>query len=357
MRRITWVVAIMMCLSVFLAGCGSKNADEVVKDLDHVVGDLKSYEGSGRMTLHTSQEPLEYQVEVWYKNPHYYRIALKNQQQDITQIVLRNDEGVFVLTPHLNKMFRFQSDWPENSGQVYLFQSLVQSIVIDNDRQFSEENDAYVFDVAANYQNGSLARQKVWLSKKNYAPQHVEVSDDNANVMVVVDFNHFEFDKKFDKDSFEMQRNMTGWKLESLPAVNQSGTKQGASKQQGSAAAQTKQTSVQQQFGVIEPAYLPAGVKKHDIADMKLGENKAVMLRYAGKYNFTLVEARPDSKTVTTLQGKILDLGFTLGVVTGDTQKTLTWTYDGVEFRLSSGDLPQTEMIKVAQSVQGQIGK
>jgi hypothetical protein len=37
--------------------------------------------------------------------------------------------------------------------------------------------------------------------------------------------------------------------------------------------------------------------------------------------------------------------------------KTLSWMDQGVEFRLSTADLPQEEMIKVAQSLENQIGK
>src|SRR5687768_3569226 len=202
MRRITWTVAIVVAVALLMAGCGKKDASTVVKDLDHVVSNMGSYQGMGEMVLHTGQDPLEYQVEVWYQSPHYYRIALTNAKKDITQIVLRNDEGVFVLTPQLNKSFRFQSNWPDNQGQVYLYQTLVNSIVADSARQFAVEKDAYVFDVAANYQNSSLARQKIWLDKKDYAPQHVEISDANAKVMVVVEFTQFEFDKTFEKDAF-----------------------------------------------------------------------------------------------------------------------------------------------------------
>jgi hypothetical protein len=65
----------------------------------------------------------------------------------------------------------------------------------------------------------------------------------------------------------------------------------------------------------------------------------------------------PQAQTVTSLPGDIMDLGYTLGVVTGEDRKTLTWTYEGVEFRLSTADLPPHEMVKIAQAVQGQIGK
>ena len=52
-------------------------------------------------------------------------------QKDQSQIILRNEEGVFVLTPALNKSFRFQSDWPQNSSQAYLYESLVRDILQD----------------------------------------------------------------------------------------------------------------------------------------------------------------------------------------------------------------------------------
>ena len=106
----------VLVLSALLAACGKKDAAAVVKDLNEVVGDGK-LPGAGVMTLHTGETPQQYKVEVWHQKPSYYRIALTNAKKDVTQIVLRNDEGVFVLTPSQNKSFRFQSDWPDNQGQ------------------------------------------------------------------------------------------------------------------------------------------------------------------------------------------------------------------------------------------------
>ena len=103
MRRMTWTAAIILCFTLVLSACGTtKDAESVVKELDKVVNSMESYQGSGTMTLHTGQQPLEYKVEVSYQKPMYYRIKLTNEEKDITQIVLRNDEGVFVLTPKFN---------------------------------------------------------------------------------------------------------------------------------------------------------------------------------------------------------------------------------------------------------------
>jgi outer membrane lipoprotein-sorting protein len=381
MRRVTWMVAVVMCLALVLAGCGigKKDAGSIVKDLDHVISKADSYQASGSMILHTGSQPQEYQVEVAFSPEHFYRISLTNASKDVTQIVLRNEEGVFVLTPHLKKSFRFQSDWPENQGQVYLFQSLARSIIADKDRQFTTDNDTYVFDVAANYQNEQLSRQKIWLNKKTLAPTQVQVSDTNQNVMVQVNFTKFEFDAKFDKDYFQMERNMTSWNMQTLPTMsdvkvtdadhpaasvtdkNLSAT--GGQSDQAATGTKTDATkpnaaaSKPQSVGIIEPSYLPKDVVKQDITDMKLGEDAAVLLRYKGKYNFSMVEVRPQAKSVSLQPGDIVDLGFTIGVLTGEDKKTLTWTNDGVEFRLTTGDLPTNEMIKVAMATEGQSGK
>ena len=363
MRRITWVLAMMLCISVVLAGCGGKkDAAAVVKDLNNVVDKLQSkegsYQGSGTMTLHTGEKPQQYEVEVWYQNPSYYRISLKNAQKDITQIVLRNDDGVFVLTPSLNKSFRFQSDWPEKQGQVYLYQTLVQGILSDSTRQFIDDKDSYVFDVAANYHSQSLIRQKIWLNKDNYAPKQVQVSDSEANVVVEVKFNTFAFNAKFEKDAFDMKRNMMTMGESSIQTVTQIDEFGNEIVTELSDDIQLEPTMKELgNFGIIEPDYLPVGVTLKDTNEIADSKDHAVLLRYEGVYQFTLMEARPLDRAVSLTPGSVIDLGFTVGLLTGDEQRTLTWMDNGIEFRITSANLPVTEMIKVAASLAEKTGK
>lgn len=359
MRRITWMFAITICMTMIVTACGQKDAGSVVQDLDHVVNSLDSYKGTGKMVVHTGQEPQEYDVEVWYQKPHYYRIMLKNATKDVTQIVLRNDDGVFVLTPQMNKSFRFQSNWPENQGQVYLFQSLARSILSDKNRQFAQDNGIYVFDVLANYQNALLARQKIWLDPKSYAPKRVEVTDENGKTLIGVSFDQFEFGNKFEKDSFDMQRNMTSWHIQSLPTLVD--MLQGGSPD-GGEAVPTPTGGAEEQpqsdtLPVMEPSYMPTGVILQDMRDIDLGGLAAVMMRYSGTYNYTLVQHQPTEKTVMTWQGDPVQIGPILGVVTGEKVKVLSWTDRGIEFQLTSGDLPLEEMVNIAASVQDEMGK
>jgi len=351
-RRSIWTTVLLLAVMLVAAACGSKDAGSIVKSLDKKVGGMKSYSTSGTMTLRTGVEPQEYQVEVWYQKENYYRIALTNAKKDISQIVLKNDDGVFVLTPHLNKSFRFQSEWPKNQGQVYLYESLVESITMDNERHFTTDGDSYVFDVLANYSNASLSRQKIWLNKKTYAPQHVEIYDDNNTALVVMNFNDFKFDEEFEKDSFDMQRNMTSSRI-ALPTL---GATAGETAGEGTAD-NGGQAAVQEEVSVIEPGYIPEGVKKPRINETKLGDSMAIMLKYTGDYNYTIIETRPTDKSASYEDGKLIDLGYGFGVLVGEEKKTLTWMVNGTEFRLSSGDLPEEEMINIAISTQDITGK
>ncbi|MBB6674017.1 LolA family protein [Cohnella nanjingensis] len=386
-RRLPWILAVTLLLTAVLSGCGgSKNADSIVKDLSKVADKMESYQGSGTMTLHTGQQPQKYKVEVWYQKPKFYRIALTSESRDITQIVLRNDDGVFVLTPSLNKSYRFQSDWPENQGQVYLYQTLLHSITTDNSRQFAKEKDAYVFDVmAGSYQNGSFARQKIWLNKQDYAPQKVEVTDTNANVMVDVVFDSFQFGKKFEKSAFDMQQNMASSNGQTTDQPSPSGAADGANGANGANASpdanasdptvatpdgtadggaggkpDTAASGTDQTFSAIEPVHelLPQGVELRDSQDISLADgSQGAMLRYSGTYDFSLLETKSKDRAVSSNQGIILDLGFTLGLLSGDDTQSLAWTYDGVDYRLTTVDLPQEEMVKVAQAIVDQSGK
>src|SRR5690606_41499030 len=56
MRKIAWMLAVLLSVALFAAGCGSKNAEGVVKDLDKKLSSMESYKGIGTMQLHSRSE-------------------------------------------------------------------------------------------------------------------------------------------------------------------------------------------------------------------------------------------------------------------------------------------------------------
>ncbi|WP_108671720.1 LolA family protein [Peribacillus acanthi] len=332
MKKLLVVFAGLMLLFT-LSACGQKSQEEVVKALDEKVAEMKGYKADAKMTLQMGTEPQVYNVEVWHQDPDFYRVNLKNEKKDQSQMILRNQEGVFVLTPALNKSFRFQSEWPKNSSQAYLYESLVKDIIEDKSSTFKSTDKHYVFETKTRYQNNKmLPYQEITINKKDLTPVSVKVMDPDKNTLVTVEFSNVKFDASFEKDAFDMKKNMTGAQLE----------------------VQVMAEVKEEDFAVKYPVAELKGVTLVDEKEMDTEDGKRFVLTYDGEKSFTLIQEKTEiaqtTLTPTNVIGEPVDLGYTVGAMTAN---MITWTYDGVDYTLASQELTPEEMIDVARSVQG----
>ena len=335
-NRFLLLLAGLMVIAV-LAACGAKSQESVVKDLDGALSNLKSYKAKAEMTLQMGSDPQVYEVEIWHKEPTFYRVNLKNAEKEQSQMILRNDEGVFVLTPALNKSFRFQSNWPENSSQAYLYESLVKDILEDKEAKYTETEKHYVFETKTRYQNNQmLPLQEIKLNKKDLSPASVKVMDTDRNSLVVVEFSDVEFGAEFDKDAFDMKKNMTASQLE-VPVMADASDKE---------------------FTVKYPLAEIPGVKLTGENQLSTDKGKRVVLTYDGEKSFTLVQEKAgvmeDGTYPVSINGNPVDLGYTIGA---QSENTIRWTHLGVEYMLASSNLSPEDIVMVAKSVQGDLEK
>ncbi|QOY37781.1 DUF4367 domain-containing protein [Anaerobacillus isosaccharinicus] len=337
MKKITSVIFSCILLLGLLAACGEKTQEDIIEELGEKIKNMTGYKAEAVMTLETGKDPQSYEVEIWHKQPTYYRVALNNAKKDQSQIILRNDEGVFVLTPALNKSFRFQSDWPENNSQVYLYESLANDILMDPERTFTATDDHYIFQTKTNYANKNLQQQEITLNKKDLTPVSAKIMDVELNILVTVEFNDFQLNANFNDGDFDMDRNMTGAQLESLPAM-----------------AQESGEPLVPTF----PMYVPDGTMLNDSKEVSIDEGTRIILSYTGPKNFTLIQQKSRVQQASipmhVADGEPVDLGFTIGALSSEGQiSSLNWSYDGVDYFLASKDLDQEEMLSIARSVFG----
>ena len=135
------VILLVSILSIFLmSGCFSKKGDGLLNQFLKKVNKADNYYLTGDLEIINNEDVYSYIVEVAFRKEDQFRVELKNKTNDHEQIILKNSEGVFVLTPSLNKSFKFQSDWPYNGSQSYLLHAIVSDIENDKDKVI-EEND------------------------------------------------------------------------------------------------------------------------------------------------------------------------------------------------------------------------
>lgn len=321
-------------IMLLLAGCGAKSQEDVVKDLNRKVEEMTGYKIEAKMTLMMGTEQQEYLIDIWHSKPDFYKVHMKNAEREQSQMILRNKEGVFVLTPSLNKSFKFQSEWPNNSSQPYLYESLVQDILEDGEAKYTETEDQYVFETNTRYQyNKMLPLQEITFNKKDLSPVSLKVMDSDRNVKLTVDFAKTEFNAEFDEGSFDLNRNMTSAQME-IPVTTD---------------------PVREEFTVKVPAEEIPGTTLTDEEEIMTGNGKRVVLTYNGEKSFTLMQEQVDviqtaSMSPQMIEGDPVDLGFTIGFLT---DHSLTWIDGNVEYMIASNDLSKEEMVMLAKSVQG----
>lgn len=337
MKKALALVMTGVLMLLVLSACGQKSQADVTSALKKKMENLQGYKAQATMTLNAGEKPSTYHVDIWYKKPDFYRIHLKNSKQQISQMILKNQNGVFVLTPQLNKSYRFQSDWPKNGSQWYLYESLVADILNDPQPTFKTGEGTYTFTTKTNYRHSDLKTQKITLSQKDLKPKEVKIMNANKKVIVDMKFKSITFDPKFDNGAFDLQKNMSSAKMEQQTMAKKGG----------------KSSS----FTVLYPKNLPAKTK---LSAKKVVTNgtKQYVLQYSGSKSFTLIEQKSrawsDTAEPATVTGTPVNLDFAIGHMT---KHSISWTYDGTDFFLASKDLSQPQLVNLARSVLGRQTK
>ena len=92
------ILKILMLFGIFLlSGCGTSNANSVLKKLEDKINKANSYYLEGTMEIINHEDTYNYDVKVSYQKQDYYKIELVNNLNNHEQVILRNEDGVYVV--------------------------------------------------------------------------------------------------------------------------------------------------------------------------------------------------------------------------------------------------------------------
>ncbi len=311
-----------------LTGCGKVSKDTVVKKIDKKITNCDGYHVEANLELINNDDSYKYDVVVSYKKKDNYRVLLMNKTNNHEQIILKNKNGVYVLSPSLNKSFKFQSNWPYDNSQGYLLQSVIADLKSDKKLKMKKQKDGYVLTSKVNYKNNpSLTHQEVIIDK-NYNIKSVTVLDDNLNAQIKVVYKSIDMKAKFGKNYFSLEKNMEVSKTDDDSEV--------------------KQTLSE----AIYPMYLPQNtyLDKENVVDLE-NNGSRIILTFSGDNPFMLVEqtiAREEEMEVIPTSG---DIDLFMDGIAFTSDSSVSWISDNVEYYLVSSDLSKSELLQVARSV------
>ena len=347
------------------------------------------------MQIYNGEDVYTYDVESSYENDNY-RVSLTNQMNNHEQIILRNSDGVYVLTPSLNKSFKFQSNWPENNSQVYLLQSLLTDINKDSKIKLEEKNNKYILKTKINYSNNkNLVNQKIYMDKKlNF--EKVEVFDKTGNKQIKMIFNSIDTKASFNNKYFSTSENMKSANMKSeddKETNSKESTQNNANKQENKSSSnstneqqtQSSENNVQEnntqsddvtkdskeddrnnvsesqdnstdtQTTLLEdtvyPMYLPSGTYLSTEESVDKEDGERIILTFAGETPFILVEetvSKSDEMEIIPVNGEPTIIMDTVAALS---DSSVNFISNGVEYYLASEDMSMQEILEVAESI------
>lgn len=294
--------------------------------IETLMDDMQSYVLKGDMEITKGEDVKGYALEVGYlkkKKDDYFKVSITDKELNQTQVILRNKEGVYVLTPTLNQVFKFEGDWPVNSLKPYLLQSMVQIMQSKDCTKETNDNHLYVTS-KVNYPNNANFKLQEMLFDEDGKIQNLQIKDANDAVQLKIVFNKVSYNTSLKTSYFALPDSMNS--QVSAPVVSNDDLPLYPMKVYDSTLSNTKQ--------------------------LEISDGTSHVLEYVGDKNFTILESvkeKKDSMQTVIVSGTLVDTVEVFGFFDGN---HMTLMKDGVEYTIYSDDLTPEEMVEVLSSMQ-----
>lgn len=345
-------ILFILLVGVFLlSGCGKTSESSIIKDLEKKINNSKSYYIEGTLEIVNNEDLYTYDVKVSYAKGDNYKVNLTNKVNNHEQVILRNSDGVYVVTPRINKSFKFQSDWPYNNSQVYLLKPLLDDILSDENRTFTKDGDNYKIVVAANYPNNEkLVKQEILLDKDANIKK-VTVMDTNGTAQITMNFDKIDLSSKFNDNYFDLKEIIDV--KEETPSNNKT-TENGTNTNTNTntdkdKTTETKQTSTIED--VIYPMYLPVNTYLSNKEKVSKDNGERLILTFDGDNPFMLIEETvtyEKEHLIVPTYGELELMASTVAIVNDN---SVNWIDNNIEYYVVSDKLSKSELLDIARSI------
>ena len=276
-----------------------------------------------------------------------------------------------MVTPTLNKSFKFQSEWPSNSSQSYILSSLLNDIKNDEEMTLEEQDKNYVIKTKVNYPNNSnLTYQKIYFDK-DMNLEKVEVYDEEDIVNIKVVFSSIDLKAGLKEEDFLLED------LIDLSAENEENNEENKENDENSEEGKTEENSTTNPNeessngetnesceneecdtkssnildSVIYSLYIPSETYLSNSEEVDTDEGNRMILTFAGDKNFVLIEEVASVASEFEIIPVYGDPVMLSDTIAAKSANSMTWTSDNVSYYLTSNDLSTEEMVTIAESL------
>ena len=311
-------------------------SQDTIKDkIENITQNLTSYDIEGNMELINGEEKRNFNVKVSYlkqDNEDLFKVTLYDTSINQEQILLRNKEGVYVLSPSLNKAHKFKSGWPLNSAKPYIYQSLLTAF--DKEYEIQKMDDGFIVTSNVEFKNSPLYKKQEIKFSNDLIPVWVNLYNSKDEVVARINFTKVNVGVTFDEKHFDVNESINLSKENTSDNVNAS---------------------------FDELPYMLTGsdlnIELKDSVVVNLENENLHMLVYEGDNNFTVIEKVSEIEkevSVTEVEGEIV---LTINGFATLNDNKVSYTYNGIEVVIYGDSLDVATYLNIVNGMEVSTSK
>lgn len=308
---------------------------DISSSLEKKKADLTAYHMELTMDMENGDDTRNYFITTDYQKKEdgdNYRVAIKDTNVKQEQIILKNKEGVFVLTPALNQVYKFNSGWPTNSPKPYLYQNMLKGF--EEKHELKKVDDGFVLSNTISYKNNPTWVKQDAKFTSELAPQYINIYNDKNEAIVKINFSKVDFAPKFEDEYFAVKSNME------IARSNLSETTM----------------SGEIEFPLYPTAANMSATMKEETTSNIEG-TEVVILVYEGKDEFTVVESIIEANSEMVISEIDGELESVLTGVAYSQNNYLIYVENNVKYSVYSKALTTAQKIEVVEGMEYSIIK
>lgn len=317
---------IFLLLLLTLVSC--KETKVIEKKFPEIISELESYKLEATYETFFENGSKVCNVLVYFKSPNYYRVELTNNIGKEKQIMIKNDKGVFIIIPSINKTFKITSDWPQSSNQPYLLHSLSKDIISNNDLISKSENGNTTIELKVKlFDNSEPVKEKIVFDQKTKLPKDIYIYRSNDSLFNHVSIKNIEKNPKISSDIFVVDNTITSARLDYI------------------------ETPIEFDRSITYPTYCPLNTKLYQEIILGDENDKKAVMKFNGDSSFTLVQTytkETESLKSEYFTGDIYIMASSFGLIANNTIKFYS---NGVEYIIASDNTTLVDLIMIGESL------
>ena len=302
------LVLVVVVVAAFKIFFNNENVEDLATKLND---ELEEYSLKGTMELTNGEEVRNFNVEVGYEKQEdtdNFKVSLIDTNINQEQLIIRNNKGVFVLTPTLNQVYEFKGDWPLNTPKPYIYQSMLNAFKITH--ELEKLDDGYLVTCFPEFSNKNQWYKEEIKFDKQLNPLLVNIYDKDDILRVKLVVTEFKKDTDFSDDYFDVDKNLEESKTTSMDV-----------------------TSKLEDLPLY-PSNVDLNASLKDSTVANIDGQEIHILTYGGEKPFTVVQrllSQNEEVVSSTIEGEMIDLMNGVGFICDG---TVICVYNGVEYKL-----------------------